>query len=73
MKKILLVAITGYQRIISPLLHQLLGQTNLCRYEVSCSEFAKAAIEQKGVIKGVKLSLMRLLSCQPLAKPYANI
>lgn len=69
-KQILLGLLTGYQNIISPLLHQLLGQKTLCRYEVSCSEFAKQAIQQKGVVKGLSVALARFLSCQPLAKPY---
>ena len=73
MKNTLILAITFYQKIISPLLHQLLGQKNLCRYEVSCSDFAKDAISKKGVITGSKMSFFRFLSCQPLAKPYANI
>lgn len=70
MKQIFLVVLSGYQKIISPLLHQLLGQRTLCRYEVSCSEFAKQAIQQKGVIKGVRLTALRFLSCNPLTKSY---
>jgi len=73
MKNILILAITIYQKFISPLLHQLLGQKNLCRYEVSCSEFAKDVITKKGVITGSRIAIARLISCQPFTKPYANI
>jgi putative component of membrane protein insertase Oxa1/YidC/SpoIIIJ protein YidD len=73
MKTILLTAITFYQKILSPLLHQLLGQRNLCRYEVSCSEFAKQAIKKEGIITGIKISVARFLTCQPFAKPYEYI
>lgn len=73
MKTILLTAITIYQKIISPLLHQLLGQKNLCRYEVSCSEFTKQVIKEKGVFRGLKIAIARFLTCQPFAKPYEYI
>jgi hypothetical protein len=72
MKTFLLLAITIYQKIISPLLHQLLGQRNLCRYEVSCSDFAKEKISKHGIIQGSRMAISRFLSCQPLAKTYAN-
>ena len=73
MKTLLVLTITFYQKIISPLLHQLLGQQNLCRFDVSCSEFAKQSIVKYGVLTGGKMSINRLLRCQPLTKPYANI
>lgn len=59
--------------IISPLLHQLLGQKSMCRYEVSCSKYAQQTISKYGVLKGGRLALSRLLSCQPFSKSYANI
>lgn len=73
MKHILLFLLSGYKKIVSPLLHQLLGQQSMCRYEVTCSEYAKKVITQYGVIKGSKLAFLRLLSCQPFSKQYANI
>jgi len=68
MKTLALLLLTGYQNIISPLLHQLLGQKNMCRYEKSCSEYAKEVVMKYGVIKGGALSLKRLLLCQPFVK-----
>lgn len=39
-----------------------------CRYEVSCSEYAKQAISRYGVLKGVGLGFKRILSCNPWHK-----
>lgn len=72
MKSLTLFLLTIYQSIVSPLLHQLLGQKNLCRYEVSCSDFAKEAITKYGVFKGGSMAVKRVLSCQPFTKGYGN-
>lgn len=74
MKTFLILILTVYQKIVSPLLHQLLGQASGCRYEKSCSAFAKDSITKHGVLKGGKMSLVRLFSCQPFIsfKPYAR-
>lgn len=65
MKSLFIALVSFYQIIISPLLHQLLGVKNMCRYEVSCSEYAKRVIRKHGVLKGSVLAIKRLLSCQP--------
>ena len=65
MKSIFIFVITFYQKIISPLVHQLLGVKSGCRYDKSCSVYAKEAIEQYGVGKGFILSVRRLVNCQP--------
>ena len=36
-----------------------------CRYYPSCSDYALTAIEYYGVLKGIKLSCLRLLRCHP--------
>ncbi|MCB1198365.1 MAG: membrane protein insertion efficiency factor YidD [Deltaproteobacteria bacterium] len=59
MKKFLLLLITGYQKMISPLLG------NRCRFYPSCSSYAKQAIQEMGVIKGVFYTTVRLLRCHP--------
>ena len=65
MKKILLLTLTFYQTIISPLLHQLLGIEHGCRHTPTCSAYSKDAIARHGAVKGSVLSLRRLLNCQP--------
>lgn len=73
MKTLLLLLLKGYQVILSPLLHQLMGQSTMCRYEITCSAYAKDVIIKHGAFKGSMLALKRFFSCQPFVKPYANI
>jgi putative membrane protein insertion efficiency factor len=60
-RRLLVGAITGYQRLISP----WLGPR--CRFTPSCSEYAQEAILLRGPIIGVALAAFRLLRCQPLS------
>ncbi|MDR3112638.1 MAG: membrane protein insertion efficiency factor YidD [Elusimicrobiota bacterium] len=39
-----------------------------CRFEPSCSLYAYEAIEKFGIFKGVFLSLIRILRCNPFCK-----
>ena len=39
-----------------------------CRHHPTCSEYGKKVIRQKGVLKGLPMTLRRLLSCHPWAK-----
>ncbi|WP_455245725.1 membrane protein insertion efficiency factor YidD [Petrachloros mirabilis] len=59
MKTICLTLIAWYRYCISP----FLGQA--CRFEPSCSEYAALAISRFGVLRGVGLSILRLLKCHP--------
>mgnify|MGYP003432075826 CR=1 len=59
MKKILSVLIRGYQLTISSWLPPM------CRYTPSCSQYAILAINKHGIIKGVFLSIKRILRCNP--------
>ena len=65
MKSILIFTITIYQKIVSPLLHQLLGIGKNCRYDKTCSVYAKEVIRKYGAVKGTFLSMKRVLNCQP--------
>lgn len=65
MKKLTITAIEVYQKLFSGFLHQLTGNSNACRFNTTCSEYAKNSILEKGIIKGGYLSLIRLLKCQP--------
>lgn len=57
--------LTFYTRVVSPALHQLLGIKAVCRYNVTCSVYAKEAIIQNGVLKGGLAAIKRIASCQP--------
>lgn len=52
-------ALRFYQLAISP----WLGPT--CRFSPSCSEYARIAIAQHGVVRGSLLAARRLLRCHP--------
>lgn len=72
MKSVVIVLLSLYQQFISPLFHQLLGVKKMCRYSVSCSEYAKQVIEEYGILRGGVLAMKRLLSCQPFGQVTLN-
>ena len=57
---ILIKLIKAYKLLISPLLG------NSCRYLPTCSEYSFEALKKFGLIKGVYMSLKRILSCHPI-------
>jgi len=61
MKKILLKLIYIYQ--ITPI-----SSHSKCKYYPTCSNYAKEAIEVHGSIKGMFLSIKRILKCNPFSK-----
>ena len=61
--RIILLDLLGlYKLIVSPLLPAA------CRFEPTCSEYAREAVEKHGAIRGTWMGLMRILRCQPLCK-----
>lgn len=36
-----------------------------CRYQPTCSQYTKEALTKHGFLKGMKLSIKRILSCHP--------
>lgn len=66
MKKIVLICLYIYKKIISPIFVLLFG--NSCRYTPTCSEYAYQAVKKYGVAKGMKLSFSRFMSCNYLSK-----
>jgi len=48
-----------YQTVISPL------TPATCRYQPTCSHYAKEALQVHGLFKGGKLALKRIFSCHP--------
>jgi putative membrane protein insertion efficiency factor len=59
MTKLALVLIRGYQLFISPIF------PNSCRFVPSCSQYAVEAVKTYGCVRGLGLSLKRLLRCHP--------
>ena len=57
---ILIKLIKGYKYFISP----LLGHS--CRYLPTCSEYSIDALENYGFLKGLLMSIKRILSCHPI-------
>jgi putative membrane protein insertion efficiency factor len=60
MKSMVIAALQGYKRWISPML------PNVCRYVPTCSEYAIDAVERHGVLRGVAMGAWRVLRCNPL-------
>lgn len=53
------ILIRAYQIVISPLLPAS------CRFEPSCSEYARQAILKHGVLRGLWIAVVRLGKCHP--------
>jgi putative membrane protein insertion efficiency factor len=62
MRKFFVLPIRVYKRFISPLL------PNACRFYPTCSDYAIEAIQKHGVLKGIPLSVWRILRCNPYCK-----
>ena len=60
MKSIFIFLIVLYQRLISPYF------PSSCRFMPTCSEYAKEAIEEYGLIKGTYLGMKRITKCHPI-------
>ena len=60
MKRLALAAIRFYKRNISGSLPP--G----CRFQPTCSDYGYEAIQRHGVLKGIPLTVWRLLRCNPL-------
>jgi hypothetical protein len=56
---LLALPIRFYKRFISPLLPPA------CRFHPSCSVYALEALQKHGALRGLRLTLWRLLRCQP--------
>ena len=61
--KILVLDLLGiYKAVVSPFLPPA------CRFEPTCSEYARQAVEKYGAAKGTWLGIKRILRCQPFCK-----
>ena len=59
-KKLLILMIRGYQIFLSPL-----KVRTHCIYTPTCSQYAIEALTRYGVVKGLWLSIRRILRCHP--------
>ncbi|MBK8302752.1 MAG: membrane protein insertion efficiency factor YidD [Pyrinomonadaceae bacterium] len=61
--KFLVLDILGiYKAFLSPFLPPA------CRFEPTCSEYAREAVEKYGALRGTWMGFKRILRCQPLCK-----
>lgn len=63
MKYLFIKLIRLYQIAISPNLTYLFGHG--CRFQPTCSEYMKDAVEKYGVIKGFIMGMKRYAKCHP--------
>ena len=61
-RKLFVLPIILYQRLLSPLL------PSSCRFTPTCSEYTKQAIIKYGIIKGTYLGIKRISKCHPWGK-----
>ncbi len=59
MKKIAILLIKLYQKVISPM------KPRTCRFYPSCSEYSIQAISKYGLVNGGYKSIKRILRCNP--------
>jgi putative membrane protein insertion efficiency factor len=57
--RLLMGIVTGYRRLISPLLPPR------CRFEPSCSAYALEALQVHGAARGLWLAMARIARCHP--------
>lgn len=74
MKQILIFLIRIYQKTLSPDHSWLKAKYpyGFCRFYPSCSEYAITSLQKHGVVKGIMLSLIRVIKCNPFTSPQIN-
>lgn len=58
-RNLLISPVLLWRKIISP------TYGNVCRYYPSCSSYGLQSLQQRGVLRGVPLTLWRILRCHP--------
>ncbi|MEK7702950.1 MAG: membrane protein insertion efficiency factor YidD [Nitrospirota bacterium] len=61
MTHLLIFAVRGYQRFLSPL------HPPLCRFYPTCSHYSIEALERHGFLFGLFMTLKRILRCHPFS------
>jgi uncharacterized protein len=62
MKFLVLDMLSVYKAIVSPLMPAA------CRFEPTCSEYTRSAVEKYGAFRGTWMGIKRILRCQPFCK-----
>ena len=67
MKRLIVLAITVYQKTLSPDhgLARLFFPRGLCRHYPTCSVYTKEAVIRRGSLFGVWLGMKRVARCNP--------
>ena len=67
-KSVLILAIRVYRWTVSPMQVFLFGPAGGCRFTLTCSEYAMAAVRARGAIAGGWLAVKRICRCHPWGK-----
>lgn len=59
-KLLIIILINIYKKVISP----LIGKN--CRFYPTCSQYSIKALKRFGVIKGIFLTIKRIIKCHPM-------
>lgn len=62
LKRIVLLPVKLYRRFISPLFPPC------CRFQPTCSQYCLDAVEEWGIIRGLALSVWRVIRCNPWSR-----
>jgi putative membrane protein insertion efficiency factor len=57
-------AIAIYRAAVSPVIHAINGPA--CRFEPSCSVYARDAIAEYGIVRGGIMAIWRVARCTPM-------
>jgi putative membrane protein insertion efficiency factor len=67
-KKVLLIVIKSYQKLLSPdhsFWAKKIYPQGYCKFYPTCSEYSYQVIKKNGIIRGVFSSIWRVLRCNP--------
>ncbi|OGN13053.1 MAG: membrane protein insertion efficiency factor YidD [Candidatus Yanofskybacteria bacterium RIFCSPHIGHO2_02_FULL_43_15c] len=74
MKKIILQFLRSYKKSFSPFLSSFsLIFPVACKFYPTCSEYSFEAVKKYGMVRGVFLTLKRILHCHPFSKGGVDI
>ncbi len=75
MRYLLITLIKIYQKTLSPDhgLFRARFPHGFCRFYPSCSQYAIEALQRHGTIKGIYLSILRIIRCNPFSTPKVDL